>query len=61
MANNEMTMEQFFAVMEYPFTHSEMTMEEFLEEREYFLQHHKEYREGTYQPLWKQRENNHAV
>ena len=40
---------------EYPFVHEGMTVGEFEDELYYLGTHQKEYREGTYIPLWKQR------
>ncbi len=42
---------------EAPFYHQGMTMEEYEKERDYFNLHIEEWKNGTYEPLWKQ--NNH--
>lgn len=41
--------------LEYPFVFEGMTHAEFDEEYDYFIHHHKEYINGTYKPLWKQK------
>lgn len=40
----------------YPFIREGMTAREYLEERDYWGLHMKEYHNGTYKPLWQQRE-----
>jgi len=39
---------------EAPFYHQGMTMEEYEKERDYFNLHIEEWKNGTYEPLWKQ-------
>ena len=46
----------FLKIAEYPFKRTDMTPEEFEGELMYLGEHYNEYKEGTYQPLWKQRE-----
>ncbi len=50
-----MEWDKFLEICEYPFVHNGMTFEEFVEEKEYYFLHQKEYREGTYVSLWRQR------
>lgn len=50
-----MDWDKFLEICEYPFVRKGMTFEEFEEERKYFLSNHKKYRDGTYTPLWKQK------
>ena len=50
-----MEWDKFLEICEYPFVHKGMTFEEFVEEKEYYFLHQKKYREGTYVPLWRQR------
>ena len=40
---------------ECPFIRKGMTDVEYWEERDYFIHHYTDYKNGTYQPLWKQR------
>lgn len=46
----------FLKTSEYPFVREGMTPEEFDEELKYLGENYDKYREGTYQPLWKQKE-----
>ena len=45
-------------IAEFPFVRTGMSPEEYDEERRYFMQHYKDYYNGSgkYVPLWKQRE-----
>lgn len=43
-------------LMEAPYWRNGMTPEEYDEEREYFAKNFKQYMDGEYMPLWKQRE-----
>ena len=46
----------FLKIAEYPFKRPDMTPKEFDEELMYLGEHYEEYKNGTYKPLWKQRE-----
>lgn len=41
----------------YPFIREGMTRKEYEEEKEYWGKHLKDYKNGTYTPLWKQKGN----
>ena len=43
-------------IKETPFWRDGMSVEEYEEERNYLMEHWQELRQGTYTPLWKQRE-----
>ena len=43
-------------IEETPFWRDGMSVEEYEEERNYLMEHWRELRQGTYTPLWKQRE-----
>lgn len=47
---------KLLAIVEYPFIREDMTEEEYKEEYEYLIHNYDKVRNGTYKPLWKQRE-----
>lgn len=48
-----------FSLNGYPFLYSGMTVEQFEEERTYFWQNWQDYKNDRYEPLWKQRGEEH--
>ena len=46
-----------FSMMEYPFYYDGMTVDEWKEERQYMADHMADVKNGTYKPLWKQKQN----
>ncbi len=54
---NKETIDDWDPIMkQYPFVRKGMTVEEYNKEKEYLGHHFKEYKEGKYIPLWKQKE-----
>lgn len=48
-------------LLEYPFVRQGMTAKEYEEEKRYLAKHYfTDYRNGTYKPLWQQREEESA-
>lgn len=45
----------FLKTAEYPFIREDMTPQEFDEELKYLGTHYEDYKNGTYEPLWKQK------
>ncbi len=47
---------EFLAKAEYPFIRMDMSEAEYEKEYDYYIHNHDKVRNGTYKPLWKQRE-----
>lgn len=53
MAKKYKNFKEFLKKAEYPFIRHDMTEEEFDAEYEYFVSNYEKVKDGTYEPLWK--------